>query len=309
MSASRPSQGAPDALATWRRLSVRSGLSLGALASGRQHEFVAVLASAALSFDENVAYTEAEVNLRLRDWLANAGAMVDTDHVELRRWLIDARLLSRDAFGREYRRAPPPEAFHASLRALSGLDLGLVATEAREAHQRERAARRASWMARTPQPGADAAGDDERWMREALALAHSARERGEVPVGAIVVLDGRIAGRGGNAPVASHDPTAHAEIAALREAGTRLRNYRLAGASLYVTLEPCAMCAGAILHARVARLVFGAADPKTGACGSVIDLFAEPRLNHHATVTAGVLADECGTVLSEFFAAKRVRNG
>src|SRR6185503_8208981 len=122
---------------------------------------------------------------------------------------------------------------------------------------------------------------DERWMEHALARARDAGARGEVPVGAIVVRDGAIVGRGGNAPIAGNDPTAHAEIAALREAAARLGNYRLPGCTLYVTLEPCAMCAGAILHARLARLVFGARDSKTGACGSVIDLFGERRLNHH----------------------------
>ncbi len=114
-------------------------------------------------------------------------------------------------------------------------------------------------------------------MAEALALARAAQARGEVPVGAIVVKDGAIVGRGGNAPVADHDPTAHAEIAALRDAGRALGNYRLPGCDLYVTIEPCAMCAGAILHARIGRVVFGARDPKTGACGSVVDLFALPR--------------------------------
>jgi tRNA(adenine34) deaminase len=147
--------------------------------------------------------------------------------------------------------------------------------------------------------------DDDGWMAEALALARAAQARGEVPVGAIVVRDGAVIGRGGNAPIADSDPTAHAEIAALRDAGRRLGNYRLPGCTLYVTIEPCAMCAGAILHARIARLVFGAADPKTGACGSVVDLFALPRLNHHASVRCGVRADECGALLSEFFAARR----
>ena len=147
--------------------------------------------------------------------------------------------------------------------------------------------------------------DDARWMDEALALARAAGERGEVPVGAVVVLEGRIVGRGANAPISTHDPTAHAEIAALRDAARALGNYRLPGAALYVTIEPCAMCAGAILHARVARVVFGADDPKTGAGGSVVDLFAEPRLNHHATVVRGVRADECGALLSAFFAARR----
>lgn len=146
---------------------------------------------------------------------------------------------------------------------------------------------------------------DDALMAEALALAHAAGARGEVPVGAIVVQDGVIVGRGGNAPIAAADPTAHAEIAALRDAARRLGNYRLPGCELYVTLEPCAMCAGAILHARIARLVYGARDPKTGACGSVIDLFAEPRLNHHARVTAGVREAECGGLLSGFFAARR----
>jgi tRNA(adenine34) deaminase len=146
---------------------------------------------------------------------------------------------------------------------------------------------------------------DHDWMGEALALARAAALRGEVPVGAIVVRDGAVVGRGGNAPIAASDPTAHAEIAALREAGQALGNYRLPGCELYVTLEPCAMCAGAIMHARLARLVFGARDPKTGACGSVVDLFAERRLNHHTTVTGDVRADECGALLSGFFAARR----
>jgi len=124
-------------------------------------------------------------------------------------------------------------------------------------------------------------------------------------VGAVAVCEGRIVGRGGNTPIAAHDPTAHAEIAALREAAAALGNYRLPGCDLYVTLEPCAMCAGAIMHARLRRLVFGARDPKTGACGSVIDLFAEPRLNHHTRVASGVLAAECGALLSAFFASRR----
>jgi tRNA(adenine34) deaminase len=148
---------------------------------------------------------------------------------------------------------------------------------------------------------------DEHWMAHALTLASEAAARGEVPVGAIVVCDDAIVGRGGNAPIAANDPTAHAEIAALREAASALRNYRLPGCTLYVTLEPCAMCAGAILHARLARLVFGARDPKTGACGSVIDLFAERRLNHHTRVSGGVAGDACGGLVSLFFAARRPR--
>ena len=142
-------------------------------------------------------------------------------------------------------------------------------------------------------------------MGEALALAREAVARGEVPVGAIVVRDSEIIGRGGNSPISISDPTAHAEIAAMREAAAALRNYRLVDCALYATLEPCAMCAGAMLHARIARVVYGARDPKTGACGSVIDLFADPRLNHHATVIGGVRAEECGMLLSEFFAGRR----
>jgi len=142
-------------------------------------------------------------------------------------------------------------------------------------------------------------------MDEALVLAREAGARGEVPVGAIVVRDGVIVGRGGNAPIAANDPTAHAEISALREAANAIGNYRLPDCEMYVTLEPCPMCAGAIMQARVARLVFGASDPKTGACGSVVDLFAQTKLNHHATVSGGTRADECGRLLSEFFAARR----
>jgi tRNA(adenine34) deaminase len=142
-------------------------------------------------------------------------------------------------------------------------------------------------------------------MREALTLATEAATLGEVPVGAVVVKAGEIVGRGYNRPISAHDPTAHAEIVALRDAAERLGNYRLTDCELFVTLEPCAMCSGAIQHARVARVIYGAADPKTGACGSVVDLFAEARLNHHATVVKGVLAAECGALLSAFFAARR----
>jgi tRNA(adenine34) deaminase len=149
---------------------------------------------------------------------------------------------------------------------------------------------------------------DAAMMHEALALAARAAEQGEVPVGAVVVKDGKIVGRGYNAPIGSKDPSAHAEIRALRDAATTLANYRLGGCTLYVTLEPCAMCAGAIMHARISRLVYGAADPKTGACGSVVDLFAEERLNHHAEVTGGVLAAEAGRQLSGFFADRRKGN-
>jgi tRNA(adenine34) deaminase len=142
-------------------------------------------------------------------------------------------------------------------------------------------------------------------MARALDAARAAGARGEVPVGAVVVRDGTVIGIGGNSPISASDPTAHAEIAAMREAGAALGNYRLVDCDLYVTLEPCAMCAGAILHARIRRLVFGASDPKTGACGSVVDLFAETRLNHHTSVTGSVLGDACAALLGDFFRARR----
>ncbi|MCE9640916.1 MAG: tRNA adenosine(34) deaminase TadA [Betaproteobacteria bacterium] len=146
---------------------------------------------------------------------------------------------------------------------------------------------------------------DENYMQEALVLAAEAQTRGEVPVGAVVVKDGQIIGRGYNQPISSNDPTAHAEVVAMRDAAARTGNYRLTGCELYVTLEPCVMCAGAIMHARVVRLVYGAADPKTGACGSVVDLFADPKLNHHAAVVRDVLGSECGALLSAFFRQRR----
>jgi tRNA(adenine34) deaminase len=148
---------------------------------------------------------------------------------------------------------------------------------------------------------------DERFMREALAFAREAGAAGEVPVGAVVVCGDEIVGRGYNRPITSHDPTAHAEIVALRDAANRLGNYRLPDCELFVTLEPCAMCTGAMFHARIARVVFGASDPKTGVAGSVLDLYAEPRLNHHAKIVGGVLAAECSELLSSFFAARRTR--
>ena len=159
---------------------------------------------------------------------------------------------------------------------------------------------------------------DADYMREALDLASRAQTLGEVPVGAVVVREGEIVGRGFNAPILRHDPSAHAEMQALRDAAQNLGNYRLPGCELFVTLEPCLMCAGAIMHARIARVVYGASDFKTGACGSVLNAFGEIaspqsaqhlspatcsvfRLNHHAEVIGGVLAEECGLMLSNFF--------
>lgn len=146
---------------------------------------------------------------------------------------------------------------------------------------------------------------DLKWMREALLLARQAEAAGEVPVGAVLVKDGTLIGSGWNHPIGAHDPTAHAEVMALRAAAKATSNYRLTGTTLYVTLEPCAMCAGAMVHARVARLVYGAVDPKTGAAGSVFDLTRSDKLNHRLEVEGGVLAEECGGLLKDFFARKR----
>lgn len=143
------------------------------------------------------------------------------------------------------------------------------------------------------------------YMRLALAAASAAGERGEVPVGAVVVLDGEVVASGANCPIGSHDPTAHAEIIALREAGRVRGNYRLDGAELFVTLEPCLMCAAAMVHARVRRVVFGAFDPKAGAAGSLIDAFALKGLNHRVDAFGGVLEEECGALLSGFFQRRR----
>ncbi len=147
--------------------------------------------------------------------------------------------------------------------------------------------------------------NDEMFMREALVQAQYAEAAGEVPVGAVVVRDGGIIATGFNCPISGHDPTAHAEIMALRNAAAVCRNYRLPDCELYVTLEPCAMCVGAMIHARLKRVVFGAYDPKTGACGSVIDLFMQKELNHHTTVTGGILQDDCSAMLKAFFAERR----
>ncbi len=149
--------------------------------------------------------------------------------------------------------------------------------------------------------------DDEAFLREAMSEAHHAQLSGEVPVGAVIVRDGVVLARGRNRVIADCDPTAHAEIVAIREAGRLIGNYRLENCDLYSTLEPCAMCAGAILHARIRRLVYAASDPKAGACGSVLQVINHPKLNHRVEVTAGVLSDECSALVSNFFRARRTK--
>jgi len=146
---------------------------------------------------------------------------------------------------------------------------------------------------------------DEKWMRRALELAARAEAEGEVPVGALIVRDERVLGEGWNQPVALHDPTAHAEVLAMRAAAQTAGDYRLVGATLYVTLEPCPMCAAAMAHARIARVVFGAWDPRQGAAGSAFNLVAAPAMNHRVDSFGGVLSDECGALLKRFFAARR----
>jgi tRNA(adenine34) deaminase len=146
---------------------------------------------------------------------------------------------------------------------------------------------------------------DEEYMRRALELAREARQRGEVPVGAVVVLDGVVVGEGFNQPIGSHDATAHAEIVALREAGLRVGNYRLTGATLYATIEPCQMCVGAMVHARIARLVYGTREPKAGAIESAMRAHEHPSLNHRLIAEGGVLEDECRALIQEFFLERR----
>ncbi len=148
---------------------------------------------------------------------------------------------------------------------------------------------------------------DEYWMRHALQLAQRAQEEGEVPVGAVLVLGDRVIGEGWNRTIGHHDPTAHAEIMALRQGGRVLQNYRLLDTTLYVTLEPCVMCAGAMVHSRIGRLVYGASDEKTGAAGSLLDILRHPGMNHQVAITSGVLAQTCADQLSTFFRLRRAQ--
>jgi len=149
------------------------------------------------------------------------------------------------------------------------------------------------------------ASQDEKWMRHALTLAHKAAASGEVPVGAVLVKNDQLLSEGWNQPIMNHDPTAHAEIMAIRSAAESVKNYRLPDTTLYITIEPCSMCAGAIVHARISRVVFGASEPRAGAAGSVINLLQNDQFNHQTEVVSGILKDECGQVLKDFFRERR----
>ncbi len=297
-------------LAEWlerlARLGGRDGVHLASLAR-RDQELV--FASAALFLPAGKSLTEREANECLKRFLSSAGHMLATDHVELRRWLADAAFIRRTDRGTDYRRGELPDSMRDAAAMLDEKRLSEAVAAARDERTQKQAARKQAWLAHAA-AGIDVVEEtpdsDDVLMKLAIDQAHNAWTLGEVPVGAVVVRGGRVIATGFNQPVGNSDPTAHAEMQAMREAAELLGNYRLTDCELYVTLEPCAMCAGAMQHARIARLVYGAPDPKTGACGSVIDLFAEPRLNHHAQVRAGVLAGECGELLSKFFAERRV---
>lgn len=293
------------------QLAARDRIHLSTLRERDPRDLELVLASAALYVPADAGLTEREANQRLLRFLAGAGRMLATDHVELRRWMADLGFLSRTDRGTDYRRGELPPWLADAAAVLDAGQLEAAVLSAREAHAAARAARKQAWLAKAAsaievtESEAAIRGDDEFFMRLALDQAHNAWALGEVPVGAVIVKDGQVLATGFNQPIGNADPTAHAEIQAIRAAAEMLGNYRLNHCELYVTLEPCPMCAGAIMHARISRVIYGAADPKTGACGSVADLFAEPKLNHHATVRGGVLAGECAALLSRFFAERR----
>ncbi len=296
-----------DWLARLSQWSLRRDVHLGSLRERwPQRDFELVCVSAALFLPADARLTEAQANDCLRRFIAGCGRWLTTDHVELRRWLVDLGFLYRSDRGTDYRRGELPAWLAAAAQQLDADALEQAVVEACARHAEERAARKQARQAApavTPEP--EPAVPDEVFMRLALDQAHNAWALNEVPVGAVLIKDGQVLATGFNQPVGTHDPSAHAEMQALRAGAQMLGNYRLAHCDLFVTLEPCAMCAGAIQHARIRRLVYGARDPKTGACGSVVDLFAEPKLNHHTRVRAGVLAEDCGALLSRFFAERR----
>jgi tRNA(adenine34) deaminase len=290
------------------QLAVRNGVHLASLQQKDGRDLELVFASAALYFPSEQLLDERGANDILKRFLATAGTMLDSDHVELRRWLVDTGFIRRSDFGTDYRRGTLPAWLSEAAAELDADQIGRAVSGARSARDEQREARRQAWLASRIQVTEEAAAApdaDATFMRLALDQAHNAWALAEVPVGAVVVRDGHVIATGFNQPIGNSDPTAHAEIQAMRAAAELVGNYRLNHCELYVTLEPCAMCAGAMQHARIKRLVFGAADPKTGACGSVVNLFDEPRLNHHTAVRSGVLADESAALLSRFFAERR----
>ncbi len=305
---------ANDWIERMSQLALRQGVHLSTLQQKAGGDLELLFASAALAFPSGASFTEKEANEILKRFLAGAGVMVATDHVELRRWMVDAGFLQRSDYGTDYRRGAIPDGLSDAAQQLDFEGIADAVAQARSANELQRESRRQAWLASQIEvteggEGGDnvpgEADTDETFMRLALDQAHNAWALSEVPVGAVVVKDHKILATGFNQPIGNADPTAHAEIRAIRAASQLLGNYRLNDCELYVTLEPCAMCAGAMQHARIKRLIYGAADPKTGACGSVIDLFAEPRLNHHTEVRAGVLADESRRLLSSFFVERR----
>ena len=302
---------ATDWLDRMSQLALRHGVHLSTLQQKDRRDLDLLFAGAALAFPQNGSLSEHVANEILKRFLASAGVMVSTDHVELRRWMVDTGFLQRSDYGTDYRRGSMPDWLSDAAATLDFERIASAVAQARSANEMQRETRRQAWLASQIEvtEGGDVAASeasaDETFMRLALDQAHNAWALSEVPVGAVIVKDKRVLATGFNQPIGNADPTAHAEIRAMRAAAQLLGNYRLNDCDLYVTLEPCAMCAGAMQHARIKRLIFGAADPKTGACGSVIDLFAEPQLNHHTTVRSGVLAEESRRLLSSFFVERR----
>lgn len=298
----------PGWLERMAQLAVRQGLHLSSLQQKDGRDLELVFASAFLAFPPDQLLDERAANEILKSFLDSAGAMLATDHVEFRRWMVDAGFLRRSGFGTDYRRGELPGWLLPATDSIDFARIADVVGRARNARVAEREARRQAWLASQIEVTEGIANDtsaDETYMRLALDQAHNAWALAEVPVGAVIVKDGQVLATGFNQPIGNSDPTAHAEMQAIRAAAELLGNYRLSHCEVYVTLEPCAMCAGAMQHARIKRLIYGAADPKTGACGSVVDLFGEPKLNHHTTVRGGVLARECGELLSTFFSERR----
>lgn len=299
-------------LARMQQLALRQGVHLSTLQQKGGGDLELVFASATLAFPLDQLLNESDANEILKRFLATAGVMVATDHVELRRWMVDTGFLRRSDFGTDYRRGALPIWLADSAQMLDAARIAQAVADARRANESGREQRRQAWLASQIEVSEGTADTfsaqvdaDETFMRLALDQAHNAWALSEVPVGAVIIKDRQVLATGFNQPIGNADPTAHAEIRAMRAAAQLLGNYRLSDCDLYVTLEPCAMCAGAMQHARIRRLVYGAADPKTGACGSVVDLFAQPRLNHHTEVRGAVLAEESQRLLSSFFVERR----